>query len=216
MDTRPGGPAMTLPPERPGSGIPRRIDVLRLTPAELAIRAAMLAVEEVGADLRLTDAVCLLQEAKDRVADYIDGIKPEGLYQQRAAERAATQAELEAATKKTLLAVCEAYGGDPEDPVWGSPEGVASIIEDLSGQARHNAARMAFANIEADAATHENERLREALAAIRGKPRFTNEGQTSHLLACEALETCTHGAPLGEPCATCNVGSRSALSPETP
>src|SRR6185369_2263158 len=50
----------------------RRIDIQRLTPAETAIRNAMLAVEDVGADPLLTDAVNLLQQARDKVADYVD------------------------------------------------------------------------------------------------------------------------------------------------
>ena len=55
-----------------GSPTTRRIDVSRLSPAELAIRNAMLAVEDVGADPLLTDAVNLLQQARDKVADYVD------------------------------------------------------------------------------------------------------------------------------------------------
>lgn len=54
--------------------IPRRIDVTRYTPAEVAIRAAMAAVEAAGCDPRLTDALCLLAQAKDRVADFVDGV----------------------------------------------------------------------------------------------------------------------------------------------
>jgi hypothetical protein len=54
--------------------IPRRIRIELMTPAELAIRAAVLAVEEAGADPLLTDAVVLLDEAKEKVADYVDRI----------------------------------------------------------------------------------------------------------------------------------------------
>jgi len=56
--------------------IPRRIDLFRLTPAELAIRNAVLAVEEMPADPLLTDAVVLLQKAKDKVADFVDKEPP--------------------------------------------------------------------------------------------------------------------------------------------
>ena len=45
-----------------------------MTPAELAILVATVEVEAVGADVRLTDAVVLLQAARDSVADYVDGI----------------------------------------------------------------------------------------------------------------------------------------------
>lgn len=54
--------------------IPRRIRFDQLIPAERAIYDAVQAVEAVGADVRLTDAVILLQAARDSVADYVDGI----------------------------------------------------------------------------------------------------------------------------------------------
>lgn len=54
--------------------IPRRIDLKRLSPAERDIRAAVQEVESMGADVRLTDAVILLEQAREKVADYIDGI----------------------------------------------------------------------------------------------------------------------------------------------
>jgi hypothetical protein len=52
----------------------RRIDVLRMVPAELAINEAIRAVEAMPADERLTRAVVLLTQAKDKVADYVDGV----------------------------------------------------------------------------------------------------------------------------------------------
>ena len=54
--------------------IPRRIRVDLMTPAELAIRQAVLVVEEAGCDSRLTDAVVLLGQAKECVADYVDNM----------------------------------------------------------------------------------------------------------------------------------------------
>lgn len=56
------------------NAIPRRIRVDSFTPAERAIYDAVQAVEAAGADVRLTDAVVLLQAARDSVADYVDGI----------------------------------------------------------------------------------------------------------------------------------------------
>jgi hypothetical protein len=56
--------------------IPRRICIDRLTPAETAIRAAVDAVERAGAHPLLTDAVVLLGRARDRVADFVDGVEP--------------------------------------------------------------------------------------------------------------------------------------------
>ncbi len=53
-------------------GFPRRNRVDLYTLAETAIRNAMLAVEEVGADSLLTDAIILLEQAKHRVADFVE------------------------------------------------------------------------------------------------------------------------------------------------
>lgn len=53
--------------------LPRRIQIDKMVPAELAIIAAMLAVEDAGCDHLLTEAVVLLAEAKDKVADFVDG-----------------------------------------------------------------------------------------------------------------------------------------------
>lgn len=58
--------------------IPRRNRIDLMTPAELAIRNAMIAVETVGADVLLTDAVILLGQARDKVADFVDRRKVEG------------------------------------------------------------------------------------------------------------------------------------------
>jgi len=55
--------------------LPRRIRTDRWTPAEHAIGGAMEAVEAAGADVALTDAVVLLQAARERVADFVDGVE---------------------------------------------------------------------------------------------------------------------------------------------
>lgn len=55
--------------------IPRRNRLDQNTPAELAIRAAVDAVEALPADVRLTGAVVLLQQARELVADYVDGVE---------------------------------------------------------------------------------------------------------------------------------------------
>jgi len=54
--------------------IPRRSLLNLLTPAEKAIFDATQEVEALPADVRLTDAVVLLQAARNSVADYVDGI----------------------------------------------------------------------------------------------------------------------------------------------
>lgn len=54
--------------------MPLRRDRIDLsTPAENAIRAAIDAVEAMGADERLTEAINLLTMARNRVADFVDG-----------------------------------------------------------------------------------------------------------------------------------------------
>lgn len=54
------------------SNISRRDRIDLYYPAELAIRNAIIAVEEAGCDTRLTDAVNLLIAAKSKVSDFID------------------------------------------------------------------------------------------------------------------------------------------------
>ena len=58
------------------NGIARRRQIYAYTPAELAIRDAIIAVEAVGADVKLTEAVVLLGKAADAVADYVEREDP--------------------------------------------------------------------------------------------------------------------------------------------
>ena len=51
---------------------PRRNRIDLLTPAEKAIYDAIQKVEELPGDERLTDAICLLQDAQNKVSDYVD------------------------------------------------------------------------------------------------------------------------------------------------
>lgn len=53
-------------------GFPRKIQLQLNTPSELAIRKAIGEIEGMGADVRLTNAVVLLSQALDIVADFID------------------------------------------------------------------------------------------------------------------------------------------------
>lgn len=57
---------------RPGDSWPRRASVQHMTAAEKAIYDAMAEVERVGAHIWLTDAITLLSQARERVADYVD------------------------------------------------------------------------------------------------------------------------------------------------
>lgn len=52
--------------------IPRRAYMPEWTEAEHAIRAAVQAVEDMPGHVLLTDAVVLLGQAKDKVADYVE------------------------------------------------------------------------------------------------------------------------------------------------
>ncbi|NCX55577.1 MAG: hypothetical protein EBW87_00040 [Burkholderiaceae bacterium] len=51
----------------------RRFNLALNEPAELAISTAMGEVERLPADVRLTQAIVLLAQAKDLVSDFIDG-----------------------------------------------------------------------------------------------------------------------------------------------
>lgn len=62
------------PVNRP-DGIPTRADLQWYTDAERAIATAMAAVETTGASAALTDAITLLSQAKERVADHIEGVE---------------------------------------------------------------------------------------------------------------------------------------------
>jgi hypothetical protein len=56
--------------------IPRRIRIDLYTPAEAAIRNAVIAVEGAGAHTLLTEAINLLHQAQEKVADFVDGQYP--------------------------------------------------------------------------------------------------------------------------------------------
>lgn len=62
------------PHTRP-DGFPTRSDTNWYSPAEAAIRNAMLEVEKAGASRSLTEAVTLLIKAGDCVADHVEGIE---------------------------------------------------------------------------------------------------------------------------------------------
>lgn len=55
------------------NGFPRRGRLECLDGSETAIREAVRAVERMGADPLLTEAVTLLGRAQEKLADYIDG-----------------------------------------------------------------------------------------------------------------------------------------------
>lgn len=52
--------------------VPRRIRMDKWTPAEMAIWMAIQIIEVAGCDPALTDAVILLSQARDKVADFVD------------------------------------------------------------------------------------------------------------------------------------------------
>lgn len=56
------------------NGIPRRARVDLLLPAENAIREAVVAVEALGADPRLTNIVVKLGRMRDALADYVGAV----------------------------------------------------------------------------------------------------------------------------------------------
>lgn len=60
--------------QMPPTGTPRRAYMARWQKAELAIYEASQFVEQMGADRRLTEAQNLLGMARNKVADFIDGV----------------------------------------------------------------------------------------------------------------------------------------------
>lgn len=65
--------ATPLPKTHGEYNMPRRACIDAFTPAELAIRQAKTEVENLGADLLLTQAVIKLAEAQNLVADWLEG-----------------------------------------------------------------------------------------------------------------------------------------------
>lgn len=55
---------------------PRRDREDLMHPAEKAIQDAIMAIEELPADVELTNAQILIQQAKDKVSDYLDKSLP--------------------------------------------------------------------------------------------------------------------------------------------
>ena len=53
----------------------RRNNLQLMAPAEKAIYDVMQLVEEMGADVKLTDAIVKLGEAKDHISDYLDELE---------------------------------------------------------------------------------------------------------------------------------------------
>lgn len=56
--------------------IPRRSRMDHWIPAETAIHHALVAVENLGAHPQLTEVVCMLSEARRKIADWHDGGRP--------------------------------------------------------------------------------------------------------------------------------------------
>jgi len=54
------------------NGFPRRAMIEKMTPMERRLRDDMIMVEALGAHPRLTDAVVLLESAREAVADWVE------------------------------------------------------------------------------------------------------------------------------------------------
>lgn len=66
---------MALRAQKRPDGFPTRNDITLISEAEHMIRECIRFVEGMGASKALTDAVTLLGQAKDRVADHLEGIE---------------------------------------------------------------------------------------------------------------------------------------------
>ena len=74
-DPPPAPPARRCPCAGCRDDYPRRIRIDQFSKGERAIWEATQAVEEMGCDVRLTEALILLGKARDKVADFIDGVE---------------------------------------------------------------------------------------------------------------------------------------------
>lgn len=83
------------------------------------------------------------------------------------------------------LAVCDAYGGDPNDAVWHTPEGIAGVLEDYSGLARSTAARMAA--VEATVKVSEEERTRLLRLLVAECPAYPGIPNTCDAIMCDCF-----------------------------
>lgn len=52
----------------------RRCDVMRMTAEEKLILEAVVAIEALGADTRLSSAVSALDRAREHLANFVDGV----------------------------------------------------------------------------------------------------------------------------------------------
>lgn len=102
------------------SDMPRRNQMLKWCEAEHKIQAAVDAVELMGADVRLTDAVILLGRARDRVADFVDGVSGAALQDSRPVGMLRPVGTL---TLAMLLTRAYAVNG-----TWGSLEALAEYV----------------------------------------------------------------------------------------
>lgn len=55
---------------------PRRCYLEKMTPEERGIHDMIKKVENLGCDVRLTETIILLGQARDKLSDFVDGIPP--------------------------------------------------------------------------------------------------------------------------------------------
>jgi hypothetical protein len=109
--------------------IPRRIRLDKMTPAELAITDAMEAVEKLPGDVRLTEAVVLLDRARNLVADFVDDPMNNPVCIASACARAAHEAN-----RAYCLAICNDTQPSWDDaPLWQKVSAVAGVDGALAG-----------------------------------------------------------------------------------
>jgi hypothetical protein len=95
----------------------RRYDMTRQTTVERAIVLAMRMVEEMGADVRLTRAVTLLDQARDSVADFVDGVEPPAQPAATGEVLTATEVQRRYDEKMGFVKPAATGEGEPADPV---------------------------------------------------------------------------------------------------
>ncbi len=144
--------------------IPRRIRVDLMTDAELKIREAMQAVEDLGTHPLLTNAVNALNDAREWTADFIDKVKPE----EPVAVRGLDFATLRHANVMRLPLFKNSKGlpahSEPDGSDWSPAQWVQAVLGELGEYAN---VRKKFERGDIDEATFMKEAAKE-LADVQG------------------------------------------------
>ena len=117
---------------------PRRNQINKMSPTEVAILSTIRVVENLGADVRLTDAVVLLQAARESVADFLDGVDSRRYVSNpplpAPVPPVVAEEMVEAEGERIFNHVCKALDLDPNDGDCDSGDIADSIVAAVQGR----------------------------------------------------------------------------------